>query len=156
MRRCITAGANKDDNSTNMGSLEMAPGALERGDLPLQHQYKDVHLGSAGSKVIKPTVPQKKMDHGRCRSRPYERTIERMKVRYTPSATPVQPQHEVYMGTTSGPYWGAIRPVDLQKKFKSKSKLKCRSNMRTRGPWPVRITVKMRLQPTRPYRTINL
>ena len=69
MRRCTTAGAVEDDNSTNMGSLEMAPGALERGDLPLQQQYKEVHLGTAGSKVIDPQVPQKKMDHGRTRSR---------------------------------------------------------------------------------------
>ena len=47
----------------------MAPGALERGDLPLQDQYKEVHLGTAGSKVIDPQVPQKKMDHGWSRSR---------------------------------------------------------------------------------------
>ena len=69
MQRCTKARAVEDDNSLNIGSLEMALGALERGDLPLQQQYKEVLLGTAGSKVIDPQVPQKKLDHGQSRSR---------------------------------------------------------------------------------------
>ena len=90
----------------------MAPGALERGNLPLQDHDKEVLQGSARSKVIKPTVPQKKMDHGRPRSRTHDRTDDRMSQLSKPSATPVQPSIQLTTrGSTGGAYWGATSPA---------------------------------------------
>ena len=47
--------------------------------------------------------------------------------------------------------------ASLLLEIKVQVQIKCRSNMRTGGPWAVQDPVKMRLQPTQVhYRTINL